>query len=72
MPRGKRGNLRQIQIAPVQTPVVASVRTNSPAALTGIQPNDVVVSVNGSPIFHPAALSDAVDASEGQALSIRC
>lgn len=66
----KRGNLRQIQIAPVQTPVVASVKSNSPAALTGIQPNDVVVSVNGSPIFHPAALSDAVDASEGQALSI--
>ena len=66
----KRGNLRQIQIAPLQTPMVASVKANSPAELAGIQPNDVVVSVDGVDIFHPASLNDAVASGDGNPLSL--
>lgn len=57
----KRGNLRQIQIAPFQTPLVAGVEKNSPAALAGMQSNDIIKAVNGVPIFHPRALSQAID-----------
>jgi len=50
--------------------MVASVKANSPAELAGIQPNDVVVSVDGVDIFHPASLNDAVASGDGNPLSL--
>lgn len=56
----ERASLRQIQILPQQTPVVAQVQPNSPAEVAGLQPNDVIVSVNGVKLFNPQALSQYI------------
>ncbi|MDG1892179.1 MAG: RIP metalloprotease RseP [Verrucomicrobiota bacterium] len=66
----KRGNLRQIQVAPFQSPIVAGVEQNSPAAQAGIQPNDIIRKVNDEAIFHPRALSQAMDAQPGKAINV--
>jgi len=52
----ERRGLRQIQIAPYQTPIIARVEPNSPAALGGLKPNDVVTAINGNKIFSPEAV----------------
>ncbi len=53
-----RENLRQIKIAPAETPMVAKVTTNSPAERAGLKPSDVLISLNGVPLLHPNTLSD--------------
>ncbi|MBT5928478.1 MAG: site-2 protease family protein, partial [Verrucomicrobia bacterium] len=57
----KRGNLRQLQIAPFQTPLVANVEEHSPAAIAGIKANDIIKKVDGLDIYHPRALSQAIE-----------
>ena len=66
----KRGNLRQIQIAPFQTPLIASVEENSPAAVAGIQPNDIVKKVDGQAIYHPRALTQAIEELSSEELVV--
>ena len=57
----ERASLRQIQILPQQTPVVAQVQPNSPAALSGLKPNDIIESVNSVKLFNPQALSQYIE-----------
>ncbi len=66
----KRGNLRQIQIAPFQTPLVAGVEKNSPAAIAGIESNDIIKKVDGVAIYHPRALSQAIEDNKGKELTL--
>jgi regulator of sigma E protease len=54
----ERKSLRQIQILPLQTPMVARVEPHGPAALAGLKPNDIVVAANGIPLFNPAIVTD--------------
>ena len=56
----ERRSLRQIQILALQTPIVARVEANGPAALAGLRANDIVVAANGIPLFNPATVSDEV------------
>jgi len=56
----ERKSLRQIQILPLQTPIVARVEPHGPAALGGVQRNDIIVAVNGIPLFNPVTVSDEV------------
>jgi regulator of sigma E protease len=67
----KRGNLRQIQIAPFQTPLVADVEKNSPAALAGMQSNDIIKEVDGIPIYHPRALSQVIEDNPDKELVLK-
>ena len=53
-----RENLRQLKIAPAETPMVAKVTPHSPAELAGLQPSDLLVAVNGVPLLHSNTLSD--------------
>ena len=53
-----RENLRQIKIGPAETPMVAKVTVNSPAERAGLQPSDLLISLNGTPLLHPSTLSD--------------
>src|SRR5437660_9169494 len=48
----KRKGLRQIEIVPAETPLVARVLPDSPAAKAGIQANDLIVGINGKPLHH--------------------
>src|SRR5437868_6983396 len=45
----QRKGLRQIEIVPAETPLVARVLPDSPAAKAGIQANDLIVGINGKP-----------------------
>jgi len=59
----ERKSLREIQILPLQTPIVAHVEKGSPAARAGIQPNDIILEANGAHLYNPQALIDIVRSS---------
>jgi regulator of sigma E protease len=57
----ERKSLRQIQILPRKTPLVAKVKPNSPAALVGIRPNDIIIGVDGTQLMCPESLGDYIE-----------
>lgn len=59
-----RRKLRQIGILPSQTPMVAKVFPDSPAAAAGIQPRDLIKAVDGRPLLALASLSEYLDTHE--------
>src|SRR5205823_12288179 len=50
--------LRQIEIVPAETPLVARVLPDSPAAEAGLQANDLMVGINGKPLYHINGIDD--------------
>ena len=54
----QRKGLRQIEIVPAETPLVARVLPDSPAAKAGIQANDLIVGINGKPLDHINGIDD--------------
>jgi len=57
----ERRALRQIRVGPVQEAIIFEVATNSPAFVAGLQRGDQIISLNGEPIFSPAAVGEAED-----------
>ena len=53
-----RKGFREIGIVPAETPVVAKVATNSPAAKAGLRPGDKIVEVNKQPLYELIGISD--------------
>ncbi len=66
----QRQGLRQIRIEPAQSAVVAEVASNSPAASSDLKRGDHLVAVNGTKIYHPAALSDYMEEHPNQKLTL--
>jgi regulator of sigma E protease len=66
----EREAMREIQIMPKMTPIVAKVAKNSPASLARIQPNDVITTVNGIPLYNPATLIDVIRTNAGQPVTL--
>lgn len=56
-----RRSLRQIGILPAQTPMVARVLADSPAATAGIRPRDLITAVDGQHLWGLASLSEYLD-----------
>src|SRR5207245_1546828 len=54
----QRKGLRQIEIVPAETPLVARLLPDSPAAKAGIQANDLIVGINGKPLYHLNGIDD--------------
>ncbi|MBM3845332.1 MAG: PDZ domain-containing protein, partial [Verrucomicrobia bacterium] len=67
----QRKSLRQIQIEPAQTPIVAHVYTNSPAFLAGIRSMDEVIEVNGRRMFHYAQVAETTSESGFQKVELK-
>jgi regulator of sigma E protease len=57
----RRKSVRQLLILPAETPVIEKVEPNTPASAAGLQPRDVVLSLNGKRIYSPAAVADWID-----------
>lgn len=67
----ERKSLKEIQIMPAQTALIAAVEKNSPAALGGLRPNDIIREVNGVPILNPATVSDITRTNGNASLTLK-
>ena len=66
----QRKALRQVFIEPSYSAIVAKVTPGSPAETAGLRENDVIVSVNGQKLYHPATLSDLEQSQYGHPFSL--
>ena len=67
----ERKGLRELQMLPKETPVVAKLFENSPAQLAGIKPNDIILEANGIPLLSPAMLSDIIIANSNKPVVLK-
>jgi regulator of sigma E protease len=65
-----RKNLRQVQILPAQTPMIARVVSKSPAAEARLQTGDLVIAANGVKLLSSMALSDILEKQAGKPVSL--
>jgi regulator of sigma E protease len=65
-----RSSLRQVQIAPKQTPMVGRVFENSPADQAGLKPSDLILAIDGNRVFSPAAVGEYVRRHPHQTLTL--
>lgn len=66
---GRKG-LRQIGIAPAQTPMVARVLPGSPAAEAGLQSRDLITAVDGSPLLSLPSLAEYLNNYHGGSINL--
>ncbi len=66
----QRKSLRQIKIYPASSAIVAEVTPNSPAAAAGLRRGDHVLTVNGTLLYHFAALAQYIEAHPDQELTL--
>jgi len=71
-PRGGWGrkNLRQIQIVPAMTPLIARVFPNSPAEQAGLRPGDLVVAANGKKLYSGETLAVMLSTTKGAPVTL--
>jgi membrane-associated protease RseP (regulator of RpoE activity) len=65
-----RPPLRTIGVAGKETPLVASVLKNGPAAEAGIMPDDFIETLNGESVLHRMHVTQFVEANPGQELTV--
>jgi regulator of sigma E protease len=65
-----RKALRQIEIYPAETPVVAKVEPNSAAARSGLKPNDAIVAINDQRLYHILGVADFIRDHSGEQLTL--
>ena len=66
----QRKGLRQIKIGPAEPAVIADIVAESPAARAGLKRGDHIVDVNGTKLYHFAALTEYVDEHPDQELKL--
>jgi regulator of sigma E protease len=65
-----RKGFREIGIVPAETPVVAKVEPGSPAAKAGLRPNDMIVAINGQPLYEILGIADYIRDHPNQPLTL--
>ncbi len=61
-----RKHLRQLQLLPAQTPLIAQVAPRSPAAVAGLRTGDFVIAANGSKLWSPLSLVEILKKQPNQ------
>src|SRR6266403_2335530 len=64
-----RKALRQIEILPAATPLVAKVEPESPGAKAGRKANDLIAAINGQRLYHILGVADFIRDHPGEPLS---
>ena len=57
----RRKSVRQLLIYPAETPIIAKVEANTPAAAAGLRSGDIIHGFNQTPIYHPIALLEYIN-----------
>lgn len=65
-----RKGFREIGIVPAERPVIAKIEPNSPAAKAGLRPNDMIVAINGQPLYEILGIADYIRDHPDQALTL--
>src|SRR6266478_8258721 len=65
-----RKALRQIEILPAETPLVAKVEPDSPAAKAGLKANDLIVAINGQRLYHILGVAGFIRDHPGESLTL--
>ena len=57
----QRKGLREVMIEPAYSSVVAEIKPGSPADKAGLRKDDVVMAVDGAPLYNPLGLTESVE-----------
>jgi regulator of sigma E protease len=65
-----RKALRQIEILSAETPLVAKAQPDTPAAKAGLEPNDLIVAIDGQPLYHILGIADFIRDHQREPLTL--
>lgn len=67
----RRKSVRQLLIYPAETPIIAKVEANTPAATAGLRSGDIIHGFNQTPIYHPIALLEYINKHPNEELVLQ-
>ena len=67
----RRKSVRQLLVYPAETPIIAKVEANTPAAAAGLRSGDIIHGFNQTPIYHPIALLEYISKHPNQELVLQ-
>ncbi|PYJ30486.1 MAG: RIP metalloprotease RseP [Verrucomicrobia bacterium] len=56
----RRKSVRQLLVSPAETPIIAKVERNTPAAAAGLRAGDIIRGFDQTPIYNPIALLEYI------------
>src|SRR5207237_5281569 len=57
----RRKSVRQLLVSPAETPIIAKVERNTPAAAAGLRAGDIIRGFDQTPIHNPIALLEYIN-----------
>jgi len=70
-PGWRRKSVRQLLVYPAETPIIAKVEANTPAAAAGLRSGDIIHGFNQTPIYHPIALLEYISKHPNEELVLQ-
>jgi regulator of sigma E protease len=67
----RRKSVRQLLVYPAETPIIAKVEANTPAATAGLRSGDIIHGFNQTPIYHPIALLEYINKHPNEELVLQ-